>query len=513
MTARTSDDALRQLAALVEASEDAIIGSAPDGTILSWNAGAERLYGYSAAEAVGRPATLLAPPDRVGEVIGQLAALRAGRSLRPLETVRLRKDGTPVHVSLSAAPLRGPDGSVVGASSIARDITGRRALEERLRQAQKMEAVGRLAGGVAHDFNNLLTVINGCGELLQRELPPDGSAAVLLRELRRAGERAAGLTRQLLAFSRKQVLHPVPLGLNDVVREMADLLRRLTGEDVALDVKLGPALGCVRVDPGQIEQVLLNLVVNARDATPPGGKVTVATADAEVDEAAALPHPDARPGPYVVLSVGDTGCGMDEATRARIFEPFFTTKGPGKGTGLGLAVVHGIVQQSGGFIDVQSAEGRGSTFRVHLPRLDAGVVPDAPAAAELHMPGGSETVLVAEDEDGVRWIERLVLASCGYAVLEARDAEEALRLAGRHAGPLHLLVTDVVMPGLDGRQLADRLAAQVPGLRVLFVSGYAGKAVLARGVTEEGAGFLQKPFTPIALARKVREVLDAPAPG
>ncbi len=372
--------------------------------------------------------------------------------------------------------------------------------EEQLRQAQKMEAVGRLAGGVAHDFNNLLTIINGYGEIVLAGLPEGNPVRGLVAQMKQAGDRAASLTRQLLAFSRQQVIVPQILDLNGVVTDAAKLLRRLIGEDIELTTALDPALGRVKADPGQVEQVLMNLAVNARDAMPAGGTLTVETANVERDG-----------GRYVLLRVADTGCGMDAATKARVFEPFFTTKGPGKGTGLGLSVVHGVVQQAGGRIEVDSEPGRGTTFRVYLPLEENAVPRQKPAAVPVSSPGGTETLLLVEDEEAVRGLTRMTLEAGGYRVLEASHGAEALRLAERHAEPIHLLVTDVVMPGMSGRELADRLTASRPGLRVLYLSGYTDDAVVRNGVLEAGVAFLQKPFGVDALARKVREVLDRPA--
>jgi signal transduction histidine kinase/CheY-like chemotaxis protein len=412
-----------------------------------------------------------------------------------------------VEVSLSSAPLYGDHGEFAGAVRIYVDLTARRRLEEQLHQAQKMEAVGQLAGGVAHDFNNLLTVINGYSELLLAELPRNSAARELLAEIAAAGERAGALTRQLLAFSRRQVLEPKVLSLNAVVGDAERMLRRLIGEDIRLATRLDPALAAVRADPGQVQQALINLCVNARDAMPTGGRLTIETQNVRLDEAYAASRPGVRPGPYALLTVSDTGTGMDEATKARIFEPFFTTKGPGQGTGLGLAVVFGVVKQSGGHIEVFSEPGRGTTFQIYLPQVP-GETPAARRPTAAPVPRGTETLLLVEDEEAVRALARHVLKSCGYTVLDAADGREAVRLAEGHAGPLHLLVSDVVMPHLGGRQLAERVAALRPDVKVLFLSGYTDDAVVRHGVLEAEFAFLQKPFTPAALAAKVREVLD-----
>jgi nitrogen-specific signal transduction histidine kinase/ActR/RegA family two-component response regulator len=392
--------------------------------------------------------------------------------------------------------------------TVVRDITDRKELEDQVRQAQKMEAVGQLAGGVAHDFNNLLTIINGYSDIIQTQLPADNPMRELVREIGRAGERAASLTRQLLAFSRKQVLEPKVLSLNAAVTDMAQMLQRLLGEDIDLNSILEPGLGRIKADPGQIEQLLMNLAVNARDAMPQGGKLIIETSSAELDESCTQTRPELRPGPYVLLSVSDTGTGMDEATKAHIFEPFFTTKGAGKGTGLGLATVHGIVKQSNGHITVTSALRQGTSFKVYLP-----VVEEVMASAKSHSGlkptlNGKETILLAEDEPALRALARHILQMHGYTVLEAGQSDKALRIAEEHRGRIHLLVTDVVMPVMSGRQLAERLVAVRPGLRVLYLSGYTDDAVVRHGVLQAETAFLQKPFTPSSLAAKVREVLD-----
>ena len=394
--------------------------------------------------------------------------------------------------------------------AVTRDVTETKGLEAQLRQAQKMEAIGQLAGGVAHDFNNLLCIINGYSDILFNALRPDDPMRNLVDEIRKAGERSASLTRQLLAFSRKQVIAPRALDLNTVILDLEKMLRRIVGEDIDLATSLAPGLGSIKADPSQIEQVLLNLVVNAREAMPQGGKLTIETRNVNLDEDYARARSEVRPGPYVLLAVSDTGCGMTAEVKAHLFEPFFTTKGPGQGTGLGLATVYGIVKQSGGHVAVNSEPGLGTTFRVYLPIVEAAVQVRDSKAATAPAPRGSETILLIEDDEGVRALTRHALQSSGYTVLVAREGQEALRIGRWRQEPIHLLVSDVVMPGLGGRQLSERLRLLHPEMKVLFLSGYTDDAVVRHGVLEGEVNFLQKPFTPAALARKVREVLDAP---
>jgi len=385
----------------------------------------------------------------------------------------------------------------------------RRQLEEQYHQAQKMEAIGRLTAGVAHDFNNLLTAINGFAGLIQSELPPDDPLQEMVDTILRSGERAANLVRQLLAFSRKQIIQPQVLNLNMVVAEMDKMLRHVIGEDIYLKTVLTPDLWPVKVDAAQIEQVIVNLAVNTRDAMPTGGQLTIETANVVIDDKYMAGHLGTQPGNYVLLAVSDTGCGMSQEVKARIFEPFFTTKELGRGTGLGLATVFGIVKQSGGDIWVYSEEGIGTTFKIYLPCVeDKIMMPLASPEIRPELPGGSETILLVEDDTGVRELVRQILPKLGYNVLEAKNGQEALQLIAHYAGPIHLLLTDVVMPGLNGKALAEELARTRPELKILFMSGYTDEAIAHHGVLAPGEAFLQKPFSPVILARKMRSVLD-----
>ncbi len=393
---------------------------------------------------------------------------------------------------------------IVGSTS---DITEHKLLEEQFRQAQKMDAIGRLAGGVAHDFNNLLTIICGYGDLVHEQLGDEHPMSELVTEITRAGHRASGLTRQLLTFSRKQVVAPVVLNLNTLLGDMEKMLRRLIGEDVELLVKAKRGLKMITADPGQMEQVVMNLAINARDAMPSGGKLTIDTANIELDDDHVRQHAAARPGPHIVLTIRDTGCGMDQATQARIFEPFFTTKGPDQGTGLGLATVYGIVTQSGGHIDVTSAPNHGTTFTIYIPAHHSKRSTERAKSQRAKLPRGTETILLVEDEDGLRRFARLALEKHGYMVLEAARVSDALRLCEQHPDSIHLLLTDVVMPAMNGRQLAERLKQQRPDLKVLYMSGYTDDEIVRQGILYFDTPFLQKPFSAASLSQKVRDAL------
>lgn len=467
------------------------------------------MTGYAAADVMGQNCRFLQGPGTDPAAVEKIRSAIANGWECSIELLNYRKNGTPFWNQLVIAPVRDDAGQLTHFIGVQTDVTGRRQLEEQFRQAQKMEAVGRLAGGVAHDFNNLLTVINGYGQIVADGLPQEHPSRELLDEIMKAGDRAAGLTRQLLAFSRQSVLEPRVLDPNALVRGLDKMLRRLLGEDVDLATRLAPGLGRVKADPGQMEQAIVNLCVNARDAMPTGGKLTIETANADLDDSYTAAYTDMRPGPYIVVSVTDTGTGMTPEVQARVFEPFFTTKEQGKGTGLGLAMVFGFVKQSGGHVAVYSEAGRGATFKLYLPRVDA--VPEVGKLSVQRgtMPRGTETVLLVEDEPAVRALGRDVLTMCGYSVLEAGNGRDALRVAEAHPGRIDLLLTDVVMPGgLGGREVAEAIIAGHPEASVLFTSGYTDDAVVRHGVLESGVHFLQKPFSPSALAQKVREVLD-----
>ena len=514
---RAAEAALREneerFRALVENSSDAIILLDAEARIAYLSASSVRQLGWAASEMLGHSVfDFMHPDDR--EIVGhRVAEVLRKPGERITQEVRFRHGDGTWHAMEGVGVNRLSDPAVRAIVVNARDITDRRRLEEQLWHAQKMEAVGQLAGGIAHDFNNLLTAILGYCSLVLDDVPQDAALRSDLEEIRTAGERAASLTRQLLAFSRRQMLQPQLVDVNALVAGLAKLLRRLMGEDVELVTTLGSDLPVVRADPASLEQVLVNLAVNARDAMAGGGRLTIDTRVVDLDAAFAATHIPMTSGRYVMVSVADTGTGMDPVTRGRIFEPFFTTKEQGKGVGLGLATVYGIVKQNGGYIWVDSEVGSGTTFSVYLPPAEvaASVRPVDGAAKDDRRRRGWETVLLVEDEDAVRALAREVLRRHGYVVLEARHGVEALRLAERHPDAIHLLISDVVMPHMSGSELAARLSADRPKMKVLFMSGYTDRLGLHRDQTS-GAAFVQKPFTPEALARKVRSVLDETAP-
>lgn len=508
---RQSESRLR---AILDSVQEGIYGVDRQGHCLFMNKAGAALLGYGADELVGRSIHRIIHHTRENgdpyplDECPMYSVLRTSLPARSDNEVLWKRDGTSLAVVYTAQPLCDASGAVIGAVVSFTDISERRRLEEQLRQSQKMEAVGRLAGGIAHDFNNLLTAVLGYSGLLVQSLDPSDARHADARAIQNAGERATALTRQLLAISRKQVLDPKVLDLNVLIGNLDQMLRRLIREDIALLTVLDPALGPIRADQSQIEQVIMNLALNARDAMPEGGRLTIETANVELDEAYCRAHAEVAPGAYVMLAVSDTGCGMDPETLSRCFEPFFTTKPVGKGTGLGLATVYGIVKQSGGSVWVYSEPGHGTTFKVYLPLVAA--VESAVETAVRNVPSehAAVTILLVEDDETVRQFAHRALAAAGHTVLEAADGEEALRVSLRHPGVIHLLITDVVMPGMSGRVLAERLAAERPDLKVLYVSGYAENAIVHNGILDAGTAFLHKPLTADVLLRKVREVLD-----
>jgi PAS domain S-box-containing protein len=631
---RKAEERLSQLAAIVESSFDAIIGKNLDGTIVSWNAGAEAVYGYCAAEVLGKSIAILSPAEARREVDQLLDRLGRGEKIDHYETTRIRKDGQKIIVAVTLSPVRSASGKIVGASAISRDITERRRVEQELRrsearfaslvqdapygiyrvnldgqflqvnpalvrmlgyqseaellerniqtdvyaeaefrkelideywdhqdfrdleahwkrkngdpiivrlsgrpvelpggerayfevfaediterrllerqllQSQKMDAIGRLAGGIAHDFNNLLGVILGQTELLQGELGSNPSVHRRAEAIDQSARRAAELTKQLLAFSRQQLIEPRVVDTNAIVRDVEKLLKRLIGEDVELTIHLQPNAGNIKVDPSQLEQILMNLAVNARDAMPNGGKLILETAFVELDETYARQHLGAKAGDFVLIAVSDTGTGMDSQTMARIFEPFFTTKPEGRGTGLGLSTVYGIVKQNNGYVMAYSELGHGTTFRIYFPSVRATPEPRVQKSNPGEFAKGWETILLVEDEPSLRELAREILEANGYKVIEAERGEHAIWLVEHSHTPINLLLTDVVMPGIGGKQLATRLLELRPALHVLYMSGYTDDVINNRGVLREDTLLLPKPFTRATLLRRVREALD-----
>jgi two-component system, cell cycle sensor histidine kinase and response regulator CckA len=480
-----------------------------NGKLIDANGAFLSLVGYTREDLLAGQMrwNTMTPPEFSDSDQHAVEQLRKTGVAVPWEKQFFRKDGSRISVLVGVATLVAVEGDVECVSFVL-DISERKQLEQQLRQAQKMEAIGQLAGGVAHDFNNLLSVIIGYSEVLLDRAGQDGKMRSQCEEIKKAGDRAASLTRQLLAFSRQQVLAPRVLNLNTVVVETEKMLRRLIGEDIELRTTLDPTLGSVKADPGQIEQVIMNLAVNARDAMPDGGKLVIETSNAELDDKYAFQHPPFHVGRYVLLAVTDTGIGMDAETKTHIFEPFFTTKELGKGTGLGLSTVYGVVKQSGGYIWVYSELGHGSVFKIYLPRVDEPVQQSRPTESAPGLFHGTETVLLVEDEDSVRTLTRSLLEEGGYTVIEASSGPHALEVAGRYSGHIHLLLTDVVMPGMNGRVLAQKLTAVQPKLKVLYVSGYTGSLSIHGELLDVGAPLVQKPFSRATLLRKLREVLD-----
>jgi len=494
---------MSNLQELVEASPLATMMLDLEGRVVLWSPAAENLFGWRADEVVGRVLPHV-PPTELPEVREILRRVGRGEIIAGMELRRQNKEGRPIQAELYAAPQRDASGHIVGVIEQMADIATRRQMEEAMLQAQKMESIGRLAGGVAHDFNNMLTAISGFAQLLILDLPPGTREAENAEAIRRAAGQAATLTQQLLAFSRRQVLQPKILDPDGTIKDMEPMLRRLIDENVDLRFKLSAAPGRVKADPVQLEQIVLNLAVNARDAMPNGGRLTIETGRCVFDAAYTAEHFEVTPGEYVMVAVSDTGVGMDKATRAHVFEPFFTTKERGKGTGLGLATIYGVVRQSGGHIWLYSEPGQGTTFKVYFPLVRDEL--SEPEASQPDVAGGSETILLVEDEDAVRDLARTILMRKGYRVLAAADPREALRIVETHTGTIDVLVSDVVMPILSGPEMARRIQESRPNIKTLFLSGYTEELINSEGRLSGMDAFLSKPFTAEALARKVAEL-------
>jgi len=494
-----------RLALIVDSSQDAIIGKNLDGVVTHWNKGAEQMYGYTAAEIIGQPVSTLAPPERADEIPEILRKIRHGERVDYFESVRITKDKRRLNVSISISPVYDAEGAIVGASTIARNVTAQKKVEEQLRQSQKMEAIGRLAGGVAHDFNNLLGIVTACSELLRNQVDAEG--VELIENIREAAKRGASLTRQLLAFGRRQPIQAQVLDLNERLKQVRKLLTPLMGDDVEILHLPRSQNAIVEADPGQLDQIVVNLAANARDAMPHGGRLILETAVFDFDEALAREHPSMSAGRYVMLAISDSGMGMDEATRSRIFEPFFTTKATGKGTGLGLATVYGIVKQSDGHIWVYSEPGQGTTFKIYLPsaekRLDARA--ESPPDA-LPPRRDGVTILLAEDDGIMRRLTRKLLEQHGYKVIEAEDGKAAIDAVAAGKVPIDLTLTDVVMKGMTGPELVLHLIDSYPNMKAVYMSGYTGELVAHQGL-DEGIRLLEKPFTRPALLKILDEVL------
>jgi len=498
-------DSQNRLALIVDSSQDAIIGKNLDGIITHWNKGAQQMYGYTAQEMIGRPITVLCPQDRLDEIPGILGKIRQGNQVEYFESVRVTKDGRRVNVSISVSPIHDSEGRVVGASATARNITAQKKIEAQLRQAQKMEAVGRLAGGVAHDFNNLLGIVTACSELLRNRV--DDKSLEYIDNIREAAKRGAALTRQLLAFSRRQPVQAQVLDLNQRLTEVSKLLNPLMGDDVEITLLPRSATAIVEADAGQLDQIVINLAANARDAMPHGGRLIIETGVFDLDETFVREHPAMTAGRYVMMAISDNGVGMDDATRSRIFEPFFTTKEMGKGTGLGLATVYGIVKQSGGDIWVYSEPDRGTTFKIYLPSAEHKLATAAEKQAEAVPPRREGvTILLAEDDVIMRRLTRKMLEEHGYTVLEAEDGESALDTVGADHTAVDLILTDVVMKGMTGPELVLRLLDEHPEMKVVYMSGYTGELVAHQGI-DGGIRLLEKPFTRADLLKTVDAAL------
>ena len=496
-----------RLASIIDSSEDAIISKDLNGIITSWNRGAEHIYGYTSEEAIGKHISLLTPGDHTAEISKILGQIALGETVEHHESVRVTKDGRQLNVSISVSPLRDASDKIVGASVIARDITAQKRSEGQLRQAQKMEAIGRLAGGVAHDFNNILGIINACTEFLRDRIDPAAEPSLYVENIRKASERGRALTKQLLAFSRTSAIQPRVLDLNERLRDISKLLRPLLGDDVEILIVPRSTSAVVEADPGQLDQIVVNLAVNARDAMPHGGKFILETGAVSFDEAFADQNQAMRPGKYILLAVSDTGHGMDEATMSRIFEPFFTTKDKGKGTGLGLATVYGIVKQSAGHILVYSEPGHGTTFKIYLPSADHKIGLGSKVEVETVGPERQATILLVEDDEIMRSLTRQLLQEHGYTVVEADDGKSALEWAESHPQPVDLLLTDVVMRRMSGPELVERLHPSRPTLKVVYMSGYTGELIAEREMLQRGITLLEKPFSRTALLNTIHATL------
>jgi PAS domain S-box-containing protein len=510
---REAKEQAAELARAVEQTEDAVLLTDRQGVIEYVNPAFTTITGYAPEEAKGRTPGELLKSGRQDRAFYQMVweTILTGETYRGTLTNR-KRSGELYVTDETISAIRNAAGGITHFVAVQRDITERRRLEAQLQQSQKLEAIGQLAGGIAHDFNNLLTPILGHAELLLRKLSSSERLVRNVGEIQRAGRRAASLTRQLLTFSRRQMVEPQILDLNRVLAEVASLLRRTIGEGIELSVIPGEPLGTVKADPSHIETVILNLAINARDAMPDGGRLTLETQNVDLDAAYVASHMGATPGPYLRLAVSDSGQGIPPDILARIFEPFFTTKNDQKGTGLGLTMVDQVVKQAGGFVEVYSEVGRGTTFKVYLPRADRETAPSTDTASNVMSLRGVETILFVEDEEQVRDVATPALQDLGYTVLEAADGEAALRIADGQAGTIHLLLTDVVLPKMNGSQLAQALLKRRPGIKVLFVSGYTASVIKSLDVNVEGLAFLPKPYTPNSLAQRVRRLLDRPLP-